>query len=908
MTHWTNSFFSTFSSAISDRRLLRFLGGILFLLFSIFHSVATTHRTPPAPFVSQKFSTARDSLLGQQQIQLIDALTKNPIYNATVELEWEKGKKRTLGQTNNEGVLSLSLGRPLQSSYITLYLSAPRYHSSTYRCHFETFTREKHQIFLIPKPYKIADFIVERERRVYDPDNDSEKLVKRAILAAEEQMKRDSIPYGFQQYDQLTLSISNFDKQNKFIATLFPFFRDYIIPSALDSTWTLPISRRIRISDIFHLPLNKETKEVIRYKKHTGLDKNLDDGTISVALEEMLPHINPFSSRIKLLDSSFASPLSLDGMNQYQYYITDTIITRGYVTYLVSYYPKNPSDFTFKGTLQIANTSPPRLLKSSATTSEEINLNFLDKLKLIHTYEEVTPNKWSQKEEKLVASFKLYKKLLSLYVEQNRSFSHHHYRTEADPIFKQKERLIDLSSQRINSLPLQTTKIDPLLITKKGANSFIEKLQRIPFYKQLIDISDLFVTGYLRTSYNPSLLYGGSYFDIGPLDAIINKNNREGYRIRLGGRTTGYLSRYLFLEGYLAYGVKDHKWKHYAALTTSFTPKRYHRYEYPQHEITLVKEADLYIPGQIYQNNNKNNILYNIGTAYLSSLSFRNKWSLEYLNDLSSSTQIKLFAKRIQDTPLNGEEYILLNRTAQSDTTLIRVPYLINNSVGLDLRLSIGERIIAGSMQRHSYLYRKHLQKEVPVIHLRYEMDIPILGGFIWKHRTEISLEHRLWLASLGRLEYEATAGKIWTSVPYPMLYTPPANHSYTLNHHSFQLLSPYELIGDEWATLFAEWHLRGALFNKIPVIKKSAIRAVFSLNYLFGNTSKKNHHQYTKHLFVLPTTATEMQNQHHLEMGVGIENIFRFLRVDAFRRITPAISTYNEFPWAFRFKFGVAF
>ena len=39
-------------------------------------------------------------------------------------------------------------------------------------------------------------------------------------------------------------------------------------------------------------------------------------------------------------------------------------------------------------------------------------------------------------------------------------------------------------------------------------------------------------------------------------------NPLEGFRLRVGGRTTPILSKRLYFETYAAYGFKDEKWKY----------------------------------------------------------------------------------------------------------------------------------------------------------------------------------------------------------------------------------------------------------------------------------------------------------------------------------------------------------
>ena len=762
-----------------------------------------------------------------------------------------------------------------------------------------------------PRATLLEDIIVEGYRTTYDPRNPALWLVQAAALAERARQSRlDSVSYAFLQSDRLTLSLSNFKLESSFLNRLFPFFREYVLPSKLDGSWTLPLSRRYSISEFGHRGNPEKLSEIVRYKEHVGLDENIDDGTMSQSLEELFPHIDLFGDHVNLLQNQFVSPFSLDlGPNFYRYYLRDTVIFRGKVAYKLDFLPKDAASPSFRGELLITAGSLPKLLKADFTIPDERNLNFLDRIRISQEYGPADGSEWVMKSENLSASFKLYKRLLSLYVEQERSYTGYDF-TPPDTLRAlgtETPELLDLSADPEAKSYGENLARRYMLVEDDGLKRFLEQIKSFPLYKTLIDASDMISTGYIRTMWRHDKVYGGSRFDIGPIASVWGRNSTEGVRLRLGARSTGYLHNRLFVEGYLAYGFNDKRWKYSGTLTYSFNPKRYFRREYPQHELSLTYQDDIYLPGQTFQNNEKDNILYNLGTAFLTNRSYRKLARLEYINDIKAGLQVKLSATRFVDTPVDGGGYVRVQRMG-SDTTLIRVPSLTDFSVFGEVRWAPGERIYNGSMQRESPFFRR-FQKEVPVFYLRHEMGLPVWGGEVRRHKTEFSVEHRLWMGKAGRMDYHVTLGKIWNSVPYPLLYTPPSNRAFWLNDHAFQVMTPYELIGDEWATAFIQWHLRGLILGHIGFLKGAGPPfLVLSANYLYGNTSRKNSQAYQTELFVLPTISTEMRNTHYAEVGLGIENILRVIRIDVFRRLTPAISEVSPSPWSFRARIGITF
>ncbi len=877
------------------REAFRILAFFLFCLLTL-----------PLPLCGQSLSIQKEDSFVTNHLVVKSSLAHVPLGGVNVsQFVGAEARRFPLGKTDVFGKLTYKARVPPKKP-IQIELNHPEYYSLKYTYYPTLFLEDTIYLELDSRPYLIDTLIVEAARTKYNPVNSASALVNRLVYAEEKRRLNNAEDYSLVMSDQMVLALSNFDLKSRFLNILFPFFQNYVQQSVLDGSWTLPLSQREVIADVGWNATEQLRHRIIRYRSHVGLDQNIDDGSMTMSLEELFPHIDLFENRVKLLDSQFVSPLSRNREDYYKYYLTDTLVCHGHVVYALSFYPYEPSDYTFRGVLYITSDQVPKLLYSEISIPDDTNLNFLDQFKIKQYYGPTSDNHWELSDETMAASFRLHWQLLSFYVEQNRKYRGYRY-AEPDPlVVYSNPRIQDLSMSSQAGAYLGTIRDKDLLVTNQGLRRFLDDVRRFPLYKSILDLSDMFGTGYMRTGWRQDLLYGGSKLDIGPIGSFVGRNSVEGLRLRLGGRTTGYLNHRVFAEGYLAYGMKDKKWKFSTTASYSFVPKRYFRNEYPQKEISLTYWKDLYTPGQIFENNDKDNILYNLGTSYLANRSYRESLRLEYINDLTSDLQVKFQAAHISDYPLTGQEYVRVEKHG-NDTTLIRVPKVTDALLGVTLRYAPGERIYNGSMQRQSAFYKK-IRKEVPVFFFSYEYGTPILGGEFVRNRTEISVVHRLWMNDAGRLDYKINIGKLWNAVPFPMLYTPPVNRAYALNSRSFQVLRPYELIGDEWGTLFAEWHLRGLVFNKLPILNKAKLRGVLSLNYLYGNTSKKNRQYNSTELFVLPSIATEMDHTHYVEMGIGLENIARIFRIDVFRRLTPSGPYSLPSPWVIRGRVGLSF
>jgi hypothetical protein len=74
----------------------------------------------------------------------------------------------------------------------------------------------------------------------------------------------------------------------------------------------------------------------------------------------------------------------------------------------------------------------------------------------------------------------------------------------------------------------------------------IDSLQTIPSFKKTMDIATLVLAGYKN--------FGK--FEVGPANTFYSFNPVEGFRVRLGGRSTPLLSKRYYFETYGAYGTR----------------------------------------------------------------------------------------------------------------------------------------------------------------------------------------------------------------------------------------------------------------------------------------------------------------------------------------------------------------
>ncbi len=101
--------------------------------------------------------------------------------------------------------------------------------------------------------------------------------------------------------------------------------------------------------------------------------------------------------------------------------------------------------------------------------------------------------------------------------------------------------------------------------------------------------------------------------------------------------------------------------------------------------------------------------------------------------------------------------------------------------------------------------------------------------------------------------------------------------------------MNPLEFINDTYGLIDITYWANGALFTRLPLLKKSKLREVVSFKSLWGHLSKKNDPTYNPELFRFPEdiTVTRMSGRPYMEISAGLDNIFSVLRVDYVWRLS---------------------
>jgi len=203
----------------------------------------------------------------------------------------------------------------------------------------------------------------------------------------------------------------------------------------------------------------------------------------------------------------------------------------------------------------------------------------------------------------------------------------------------------------------------------------------------------------------------------------------------------------------------------------------------------------------------------------------------------------------------------------------------INTSeFGVNLHFGYREKFIIDDFNRLS------LGSKIPLLDFKYTLGLSdVFGSSFNYHKFDFKLEHTYTLGNFGKSRVWVYGGKIFNPLPYPLLNISIGNETFIYAWFSFNVMNYFEFISDEQVSMTYVHHFNGYFLNRIPLMKKLKWRTVVNFSVLKGSVSQAN-------IDLIPEeqrTFATFQQEPYMEVGYGIENIFKVLRIQAFHRLT---------------------
>lgn len=665
--------------------------------------------------------------------------------------------------------------------------------------------------------------------------------------------------FQYNKYEKVEFDINTIDssliKSRLFKGMEFVF--DQVDTSSVTGKTYLPMFINEAASTVYGNNLSGKQREVLRGNKNSGFS---DNQVIIDFVDDLYSDFNVYDNYLKFFDKSFISPLSTTGVNSYNYVLSDSAFIGDKWCYNIIYYPRRRNELTFKGDFWVNDTTYA-VKEINLQASKSANINWVKEIYIEQEYEVLNDSTFLIKRDYMLSDFALNKKEKSRGIYGKRTSLYDQYlfdQPKSETFFKEQVFDFDDAIYNRDDSFWDDNRLEALNKDERGVYKMLDTLTTVKKFRRLYNLGSILSSGYVEF---PSI-----NFDYGPIFSTVGFNEVEGFRLRTGGRTYFGRNDLWRVEGFLAYGFKDDKFKYGISGKVLLDKKNRliisggNRRDVEQIGASLTTSTDVLgrsLASSAIVSNGSNdklssinlstlaveleplkNFVIRLGGNYRTLESASPTFSLDYFDDESPtgiSSEVKQFESNLSLFYFPGRKmtgYGVERTTSNNDFSIIFA------------QLSLGSQ----NMFNSDFDYTK----------IQFSYTKPWqLGGF-------------------GRLFSTVELGKTYGEVPLGLLSVVPGNQSYFSIYNTFSQLDFYEFVTDSYASVFLEHNFNGRIFSRIPLLKKLNLRAIASIRGVMGSVSDTNIALNASGLeYVAPSTEP------YFEYSLGVGNIFKVFRVD---------------------------
>jgi hypothetical protein len=572
----------------------------------------------------------------------------------------------------------------------------------------------------------------------------------------------------------------------------------------------------------------------------------------------MYQNIDIYNNYVDIFGKSFVSPISNLGMVYYKYYLLDSAYISNQWCYKLKFKPRRKQELTFIGEFWVHDTTWA-IKKIDMRVVDDANINFVEDLAVVKEYERVEDKYWMMTKELLVVDFAARKDGLGFIGRKSTSYKDFVINEEIPQARFEGTldvEILDSASAKQDDFWVQA-RHDSLSDREKQIYHMVDTIKSLPAFKTYIDVVTLFFTGY----------YEKGKFEFGPYYTLLSFNQIEGARFRVGGRTSTQFSDRLRLEGYLAYGTNDQKFKYSAGF-------RYFLNKKPREAIGATYKNDVFQLGQSENAFQDDNILASLFRRNpANKLTQAEFYRLYYEREWLSGYSHKLTLDHALAEPLGQLDYSYYTNDEKS-----AVRNSINTTeISFTTRFAYREKFVEGKSGRIS------LGSDFPVTQFIYTAGLKgVFGSDFTYHKLVGKVDDVVKLPPFGYSYIAVEAGKTWGVIPYPLQIVHKGNESYFYDYAAFNLMNYYEFVSDQYASLSVTHHFEGFFLDKVPLMRKLKWREVATFKAAYGSYSDEN-----LDIMVDKNAFSTLSAKPYAEVGFGVENIIKILRLDFIYRLS---------------------
>lgn len=693
----------------------------------------------------------------------------------------------------------------------------------------------------------------------------AQKLIRNVIKNKVHNNVFENKSYECQLYDKIEVDLKNIPEKLQNSRLLKPLnFAFKNTDTTADNQKLLPVYLSESNANYYY----KKNPRKERYDYTAIKSSGIDNKSILTYVDGLYKNINIYDNNIKLADVNFISPISDNALIFYEYHILDTVVFDHHRCIQVQFAPKSFGSNTFNGYLWITDTS--FAVKSVAMhIDKNANINFVDKFEISQNFEAADQHFFPEKTvlyldlgiRQLKRTGAVVKKT-TLYrsaILDNNSI---------DTAFEKKETV---------SVPVSTdsstwtgSRFEPLTRSENSVYQLMDTLTKIPAVVTYGKIISALSTGYYTTG----------TVDLGNIYSVYTNNKVEGNRYTFGLETNHLFNQNIQLWGYAGLSTRDKQFRYLASSLFVLTRKQWST-------LKLTYTSDI-SAGYEHQDELDQNSIF---ASFLRRVSYseirllnRRDADIKYKKYFDNGIGIGAELKNSAITPFfnvyytygDFAPYIVTKPGVNDDYTV--------NEATLSLRFSHKEKYVT------QYYTRSSLGSNYPIVTVSYTKGIKVNTGFLKSDfdysKWNLNIQHDFTDGRIGQLSYTINAGFTSGVLPVILLDVQKGNDTYYYNKYAFNNMNRYEFATDKYASLSLEQNFGSFPFKYVPLLKKLKWRSLVTFKGVKGTMSEANkiangyYDTSINYHFTIPDKTP------YMETGVGVDNIFHLIRIDAVWRL----------------------
>ena len=667
--------------------------------------------------------------------------------------------------------------------------------------------------------------------------------------------------YEYDKYEKVEFDLNTIDstlvKSKLFRGMEFVF--DKVDTSNVTGKTYLPIFINEAVSKVYGDNLINKTKEDLLGNKNSGFS---DNQMIIDFIDDLYSDFNVYDNYLKLFDKSFVSPLSKTGVSTYNYVLSDSTFIDDKWCYNIIYYPRRKNELTFKGDFWVAD-STYAIKEINLQASKSANINWIKEIYIEQEFEVLNDSLFLVTKDYMLSDFAFNKKEKSrgVYGKRTTFYSNYKFDVEKDKKFYDKDVFnFDKDIYNRDAAFWDTNRLEELNKDEQGVYKMLDTLKTVKKFKRLYNLGSILGSGYIEFNTLP--------LDYGPIFSTFGFNEVEGLRLRTGGRTYFGPNDLWRLEGFLAYGFNDDKFKY--GISGKWL---------------IDKKSRLIISGGKRRDIEQTGASLTTSTDVLGRSLASSSLAVTGANDLL--TNINLTSLSVEAEPWRnvilrlGGNY----RTLESASPTFSLDYNTPTGIASEIKqfeTSLSLSYFPGRKMTGFGVERRIANSNFARFFAQVSRgDTRILNSDFDYTKVQFSYTQPWQMGGFGRLNTTIEAGKTFGEVPLGLLSVIPGNQTYFSIYNTFSQLDFYEFVSDTYASFHFEHNFNGRLFSRIPFLRKLNLREIVSVRGVIGNISDAN-----IALSNVPSNPNNLQliapsNEPYYEYSLGIGNIFKVFRVD---------------------------